>query len=119
MAAPRKTPQDHKKPDAEAQVRFEEIEGHELLTPLAKVKGSDQTRLMARLKGLGLADGDADEGQADDLDLDAVADLIDYVGEHFALDAAEFDAFTCGPSGMERALALVMGYVGELGKDAA
>ena len=113
MAAPRKTPQDHKEPAAEAQVRFDEIEGHELLTPLAKVRGSDQTRLMARLQALGITE------EQDDADLDAVADLIDYVGEKFAVDPAAFEEFTCGPGGMERSLNLVMGYVAEMGKGAA
>ncbi len=118
MAAPRKTPQDHKEPAAEAQVRFEDIEGHELLTPLAKVKGSDQTRLMARLQALGIAE-ERDDADLDAVDLDAAADLIDYVGEKFAVDPAAFEEFTCGPGGMERSLNLVMGYVAEMGKGAA
>ena len=117
MVATRKTPQDHKPSDAEvqaeAQARFDEIDGHELLTPLAKVKGSDQTRLMARLQALGITE------EQDDADLDAVADLIDYVGEKFADDPAAFEEFTCGPGGMERSLNLVMGYVAEMGKGAA
>ena len=98
------------------------MEGHELLRPLSKVKGSDQTRLMARLQRMGLLDeakGDGDEVGFDDLDLDEVADLIDYISERFALDAAEFDEFTCGEGGFVRALTLVMSYVGEMGKGAA
>ena len=47
MAANRKSPQDRQPPAAEAvaeaQERFDEVEGHELLRPLSKVKGSDQT----------------------------------------------------------------------------
>ena len=83
MAANRKSPQDRQPPAAEvvaeAKERFDEVEGHELLRPLSKVKGSDQTRLMARLQRMGLLDedkGDGDEVGFDDLDLDEVADLI-------------------------------------------
>ena len=126
MAANRKSPQDRQPPAAEvvaeAQERFDEVEGHELLRPLSKVKGSDQTRLMARLQRLGLLDEAGDEagqGGIADLDLDEVADLIDYISERFALDSAEFDEFTCGEGGFVRALTLVMAYVGEMGKGAA
>ena len=126
MAANRKSPQDRQPPAAEvvaeAQERFDEVEGHELLRPLSKVKGSDQTRLMARLQRLGLLDeagDDAGQGGIADLDLDEVADLIDYISERFALDSAEFDEFTCGDGGFVRALTLVMAYVGEMGKGAA
>ena len=126
MAANRKPPQDRQPPAAEvvaeAQERFDEVEGHELLRPLSKVKGSDQTRLMARLQRLGLLDeagDDAGQGGIADLDLDEVADLIDYISERFALDSAEFDEFTCGEGGFVRALTLVMAYVGEMGKGAA
>ena len=126
MATNRKSPQDRQPPAAEvvaeAQERFDEVEGHELLRPLSKVKGSDQTRLMARLQRLGLLDeagDDAGQGGIADLDLDEVADLIDYISERFALDSAEFDEFTCGEGGFVRALTLVMAYVGEMGKGAA
>lgn len=128
MAANRKSPQDRQPPAAEvvaeAQERFDEVEGHELLRPLSKVKGSDQTRLMARLQRLGLLDeaegeGGSGKGGIADLDLDEVADLIDYISERFALDSAEFDEFTCGEGGFVRALTLVMAYVGEMGKGAA
>ena len=126
MAANRKSPQDRQPPAAEvvaeAQERFDEVEGHELLRPLSKVKGSDQTRLMARLQRLGLLDegeGEPGKGGIADLDLDEVADLIDYISERFALDSAEFDEFTCGEGGFVRALTLVMAYVGEMGKGVA
>ena len=126
MAANRKSPQDRQPPAAEvvaeAQERLDEVEGHELLRPLSKVKGSDQTRLMARLQRLGLLDegeGEPGKGGIADLDLDEVADLIDYISERFALDSAEFDEFTCGEGGFVRALTLVMAYVGEMGKGAA
>ena len=126
MAANRKSPQDRQPPAAEvvaeAQERFDEVEGHELLRPLSKVKGSDQTRLMARLQRLGLldeAEGEAGQGGIADLDLDEVADLIDYISERFALDSDAFDEFTCGEGGFVRALSLVMAYVGEMGKGAA
>ena len=118
-----KTPQDHKKPqaelDAEKQARFSETPGHELLRPFSKVKGSDQLRLLARLTGLGLIGDDDDDEDAgpklDDLDFDLVADLIDYVSAHFANDPDEFDKWTMGNGGFERAMNLAVAYAGELG----
>lgn len=118
---PEKKPQDHKNSKtqqaADAQERFEEIEGHELLKPISQIKGSDQTRLLAQLQSLGLiGEGDAD---VDDLDLEAVADLIDYVAEKFAVNTDEFEKFTMGIGGYQRAMELAIGYAGELGKDEA
>jgi len=118
------TPQDRKTSkatkDAEKQTRFEDIEGSELLKPFSKVKGSDQARLTGRLIQLGLFSDDGnpgDEVNIEDLNFDAVADLIDYVSEKFALDADKFDTFTMGQGGMERAMNLAVAYAGEMGKD--
>lgn len=101
---------------AEELQRFADIPGHELLLPFSQVKGSDQARLIARLQDLGLVDLDQDEATIGDLDLDALADFIDYVGEHFALDLEQFEQFTMGPGGMERAINLAIAYAGDLGK---
>ncbi len=128
MADNTKKPQDRKPSKeevAEAQQQdFSEIEGSELLVPFSKVKGSDQARLVNRLKSLGLFsdEGNEDEGEdssvdIDDLDLEAVADLIDYVSEKFAVDSGKFDDFTRGAGGMERAVNLAVGFAGELGKE--
>lgn len=122
-----KKPQDRKPTKAEAteakQQDFSEIEGSELLVPFSKVKGSDQARLVNQLKKLGLFSDDTDSEGGDDtvsvdsLDLEAVADLIDYVSERFAVDSAKFDDFTRGSGGMERAVNLAVGFAGELGKE--
>lgn len=121
-----KKPQDHKPTKAAAdeakQQDFSEIEGSDLLVPFAKVKGSDQARLVNRLKSLGLFSDDTDSEGGDDvsfqdLDLEAVADLIDYVSEKFAVDSGKFDDFTRGSGGMERAVNLAVGFAGELGKE--
>ena len=48
MATPRK-PQDRKAPaptNAERELEFSEVEGHELLKPFSQIKSSDQARLM-------------------------------------------------------------------------
>lgn len=126
MATNTKKPQDHKPTKAEVteakQQDFSEIEGSELLVPFSKVKGSDQARLVNQLKKLGLFsdDEDADDSvSVDSLDLEAVADLIDYVSERFAVDPAKFDDFTRGSGGMERAVSLAVGFAGELGKESA
>src|SRR5699024_7546665 len=88
MATNTKKPQDHKPTKAEVteakQQDFNEIEGSELLVPFSKVKGSDQARLVNQLKKLGVFSDDEDADgsvSVDSLDLEAVADLIDYVSE--------------------------------------
>ncbi|UEJ82641.1 hypothetical protein Bra3105_17710 [Brachybacterium halotolerans subsp. kimchii] len=118
-----KTPQDHKTSqaaqDAEKQERFEDIDGHELLKPFSKVKGSDQLRLLAQLRGLGIvddADDTSEDVNIDDLDFEKVADLIDYVSARFAIDPEKFDEFTTGDGGYDRAMQLAVAYAGELGK---
>lgn len=121
----KKTPQDRKPSkaaeDAQKELDFSEVEGHELMKPFSKVRGSDQARLTARLQGI-FKDKPIDEISSEDdvdvsdLDFDAFADFLDYVGDNFSVDAEKFEEFTCGQGGMERAQVLVMAYVGELGK---
>lgn len=116
MATP-KTPQDHKPKaadvTAEAVARFEDIDGSHLLVPFTKVKGSDQLRLMGKLKALGVTDS---ESNVLDLDLDELADFIDWVAGKFAVDTAAFEEFTSGAGGFERALNLAIAYSGALGE---
>lgn len=104
---------DHKKSAEEIQLEFNELDGADLLIPFNKVKGSNQARLLARVQALGIDDTDEDTG----LDLDAVADFIDYVTETFAVDKDKFEDFTAGRGGFERALNLTVAYAAELGKD--
>ena len=104
---------DHKKSDEEIQLEFNELDGADLLIPFNKVKGSNQARLLARVQALGIDDTDEDTG----LDLDVVADFIDYVTETFAVDKEKFEDFTAGRGGFERALNLTVAYAAELGKD--
>ena len=107
---PPRKPADHKDP----QPRFSDVEGHELLKPFSKVRGSDQARLVARLQAMGVFEDSEDV----DLDLNQAADFIDWVAERFAPDVEAFERFTMGPGGLERALNLVVSYAGEQGKDA-
>lgn len=117
-----RAPQDRKPTKAAkteaAQVRFDEIEGHDLLRPFSQVKGSDQVRLLGRLTRLGLID-DAEDGDStadlSGMDLEEIADLIDYVAERFAIDVQAFEEFTSGRGGYERAMTLAVAYAGELG----
>ena len=117
-----RAPQDRKPTKAAkteaAQVRFGEIEGHDLLRPFSQVKGSDQVRLLGRLTRLGLID-DAEDGDStadlSGMDLEEIADLIDYVADHFAVDVQKFEEFTSGRGGYERAMTLAVAYAGELG----
>ena len=104
---------DHKKSDEEIQLEFNELDGADLLIPFNKVKGSNQARLLARVQALGINDTEEDTG----LDLDVVADFIDYVTDTFAVDKEKFEDFTAGRGGFERALNLTVAYAAELGKD--
>lgn len=104
---------DHKKSAEDIQLDFNELDGADLLIPFSKVKGSDQARLLARVQALGIDDTDEDA----DLDLDTVADFIDYVADTFAADKDKFEEFTAGRGGFERALNLTVAYAAELGKD--
>lgn len=119
MTTTRKVPQDRKPSqddvDQERQKAFEEVEGHELLVPFSKVKGSDQARLTQQLRHVIGDDLEDSDVSMSDMDFNDVADLIDYVSERFAVDPAKFDEFTCGKGGMERALNLTLAYVGEMG----
>lgn len=121
MTTTRKVPQDRKPSqddvDQERQKAFEEVEGHELLVPFSKVKGSDQARLTQQLRHVIGDDLEDSDVSMSDMDFNDVADLIDYVSERFAVDSAKFDEFTCGKGGMERALNLTLAYVGEMGND--
>lgn len=112
-----KTPQDHKPSDeaiAEAQQkRFEDIEGHEHIVPFGKIKGSDQLRIIGRIKKLGLGDGDGEEA---DIDLDGFADFIDWIGLRYTVDQKKFEEWSGGAGGIGRTMKLAMGLLSELGK---
>lgn len=117
MSTPKK-PQD-RLPKNEAQ---QEIEGFDLLTPPRDVKGSDQLRLVGKLKTLGIFDGDAASAEGIDfssMPLDELADFIDYIEERFAVDPPKFADFTRGGGGMERALELAIAYANALGEGAS
>lgn len=92
-----------------------------LLRPIKTVKGSDQLRLLARLKAMGFfGEEKKTKGKSKpeelEIDLDVMADFIDYVAEKFALDQAKFEEFTMGPGGYERALQTVVEYASVLGE---
>ena len=104
-------------------LKFEDMDGHELLRPLSTVKGSDQARAMNQLskvrgslQGLEAVDLENPEKALEAVDLDKVADLIDYVAEHFALDVEEFEKFTSGEGGMSRAFLLTLTYLSLMGE---
>lgn len=96
-----------------------DIEGHELLRSPGKVKGSDQIRLVSKLKSLGYMDDGVTEGSVDflSMDLDALADFIDWVAAKFALDPDKFDEFTMGEDGYLKAMNLSVAYAAVLGKE--
>ena len=120
-----KQPQDFAPTDAEAieEIDFNDREGAHLLVPFSKVKGSDQLRLLGRLRDLlstsvnESGEINADEVDANALDVDDLADFLDYVGERFSVNVHEFEKFTMGAGNFSRGLDLVMSYAAELGKD--
>lgn len=97
---------------------FYEQEGHELFRPLKTIKGSDQMRLLGRLKKMGLISDDAKRKTEakPDLDLEELADLVDYVGEKFTFDPKAFDEFTSGEDGYTRAISLTVGFAQLVGE---
>lgn len=98
-------------------VSFDEVEGSELIIPLKQIKGSDQLRLVAQAQKVGIfSEENQDEVSPDDLDYEALADLTDYVEEHFARDPKAFAEFTSGKGGLERTIQLVMGLFAALGE---
>lgn len=116
MTTSRKTPQDRKPTDAAVaeaqQTRFEEVEGHELIKPFKDIKGSDQIRIIGRLKSIGLGDDSDDK----DIDFDAFADFVDWIAERYTVDQKKFEDWSAGQAGMMRTLKLAMALLGELGK---
>lgn len=95
---------------------LEDIEGAELLTPPARVKASRRIRLVSRLKNMAMASGE--DGESIDLariDMDELADLLDYISENFALKPDEFDLWTAR-AGVSASLKLAVAYAGVLGK---
>lgn len=113
-------PQDRKPAAAEIaeaqKKRFEEIDGHEHIKPFGKIKGSDQLRIIGRIKSLGLGGKDEDDVDEKDIDLDGFADFIDWIGERFTVDQDAFEAWSSGEGGIGRTMKLAMGLLSELGK---
>lgn len=93
------------------------IEGLDLLVPFDQVTGATQARFLNHLKNLQVEE--ATEATITDLDLDKLADLIDFTAEKLAKNTAEFEKFTSGKGGFERALNLSIYYANELGKEQA
>ncbi|MGX5360090.1 hypothetical protein [Kocuria sp. KH4] len=119
-----RTPTDRKDSVETKQKRLEEYEGAKLLKPLSKVPVWDQLDLQAYLlEALGDARGldDTEEIDASHLDpklLPKLGGVVKHVADHFTADGKqeEFVEFVSGAGAMNRALDLVMAYVGEMGE---
>lgn len=123
----RKTPQDRKPAqadvDAARQTRFEDIDGHELVKPFSKVRGSDQWRLIAQLRSTGLLNEDEETPKGaerkidlDGLDAEALADFTEWFAARFAVDEEKFWEKFSGQGAMQSIIEICFAYVGELGK---
>jgi hypothetical protein len=119
-----RTPTDRKDSVETKQKRLEEYEGAELLKPLSKVPVWDQLDLQGYLlEALGDARsvGDIEDIDASSIDpklLPKLGGVVKHVADHFTADGKheEFVQFVSGPKAMDRALDLVMAYVGEMGE---
>lgn len=113
MAAPRKTPQDHKEPAAEiredAKAALEsapalsETPGHELLRPLSEIDGFEQTEILLAF-------------EEEESDTRAIMSFARRVRDEYVIDKDAFDEFNRGPGAAGRLIKLVMAYVAEMGK---
>jgi hypothetical protein len=92
----------------------EQTPGWDLLKPYKQIKGSDQLRLMNRLQIV--ADKNSKAGDEVQMDLEAVADFTDYVGEKFAIDPDVFDKWSMGPGGYNRVMTLALTYGQAMGE---
>lgn len=119
-----RTPTDHKDSVETKQKRLEEYEGAQLLKPLSKVPVWDQLDLQGYLlEALGDAGGVTDSAEIDASNLDPkllpkLGKVVQRVAENFTAEGKyeEFVQFVSGPGAMNRALDLVMAYVGEMGE---
>ncbi|MFW0183769.1 hypothetical protein ACN082_09760 [Rothia sp. CCM 9417] len=114
-------PQDHLPSREErlekAQKNFSEVPGSQYMVPFRKIKGSDQMRIINRLRKLMPEGTDAEEFDASEMDLDDFADFVDYLADNWTVDKEGFESFTSGSGGMVRTLELAMAFADELGKD--
>lgn len=116
-------PQDHKTKkttqDEQKQTRFDELPGAELLKPFSELTGADAMRIVGKLSGVlgaDLEDMDQENVSAIDVDFDAAADLVDYIGERYVVDPEGWGRFNTAKN-MSNVLNLITAYAGELGKD--
>lgn len=95
---------------------FSEVEGADLLIPPETLTASQTMRLMGRVQAA-YADAPGGGGVFD-MNTDTIADLIDFIGERYAVNQADYDDFGRGGKGLGRMLTLITAYAAELGKDA-
>lgn len=110
---------DHKQPGAviraEQQKSFAEVPGHEFFVPFTKIDGISQAKIFSKFYA---NVGDTPEGENLTAEqVEGIATFAEYLAGNFCVDREGFDNFTSGPGGFGRLMAIVMGFVGELGKD--
>lgn len=87
-------------------LRFEEMDGHELFRPTHLVRPSEAIRLTAKSSGL--------EGLGESAEsADAAGDFIEFLEDNFITDKEGWQAFFA-EHGLADCLALAGAYVGEL-----
>lgn len=131
-----KTPADRKpKVVEEPKVAIEETPGWELMKPMTDIPVWDQTPLIGMLQS---AFEDSEEDKLSDEEIDALTEeeYVKYTKERsqnrnfdvniigtlakaimpYAIDEAAYIKFVSGPGAMNRAMALAMAWVGQMGE---
>lgn len=118
----RKQPQDRrpKKEEIEQEsIRFEDLPGAEHVISFDELGPAEQTRLIGRVKALGLMPDEDDAIESinlNDVDFEALADLIDYFIEKFAADKTALENALSGKGGMTRAMELIFSFINLVGE---
>ena len=87
---------------------FEELDGHELLKPVHKLRASERMRLATRLMGL------IREGEDFNLaDMDHIADFMEFLEDKGYITDLDGWAKFFDENGMEGAVTLITAYAGE------
>lgn len=112
-----KAPQDRKPKAVEVQeevVNPEETPGWELMKDFADIPVWDQTPLLAQFQAV-FESADKDENGSSSVDIQVAGDMAKALIP-FAKDEAEFIKFMSGAGALQRAMNLVMAWVGQMGE---
>lgn len=96
-------------------VKFEDLEGSDLLRPISTLRAWDQARLLNCVTPLQAAVEKGVESIAD-VDLNLFADVMELVAKKYTVDPEKFEEFATGAGAFNRVMDLIMSYVGLMGE---